>query len=159
MKRGKGKIIGVIGGKQCTAEDYVHAVTVGRLIAEHGAVLVCGGRDGVMEAVCKGTREAGGIAVGILPGDDIREANPYVNVPIATGFGIGRNIVIIRTAQAVIAIDGSYGTLSEIAYALQLGKPVFALHSWNEIPGVQVVSSPEEAVHKALAAITRRSAE
>lgn len=106
-----------------------------------------------MEAACRGAAEAGGTTIGILPGGDCLEANPYVTVPVATGMGVGRNIVIIRTARALIAIDGKYGTLSEIAYALQLHKPVFSLNSWNDIPGVVPVGSPEEAVERAFAAL------
>lgn len=146
-------LIAVIGGSTSSEADYACAEAVGRLIAENGGVVVCGGGSGVMAAACKGAKSAGGMAIGILPGSDIREANPYVTVPIATGMGIGRNIVIIRTAQAVIAVDGKYGTLSEIAYALQLEKPVFSLNSWNEIPGVQMVATPEAAVKKALESI------
>ena len=146
-------LIAVIGGSNCSEEDYAHAETVGRLIAENGGAVVCGGGGGVMEAACKGAKNAGGVAIGILPGSDIREANPYVTTPIATGMGVGRNIIIIRSAQAVIAVDGKYGTLSEIAFALQFGKPVFALNSWNDIPGVQIVASPEAAVKKAFESI------
>ena len=119
---------------------------VGRLIAQRGAILICGGRGGIMEAACKGAAEAGGVTVGILPGEDITAANHYVQIPIASGVGIARNVMIVRTAAAVIAISGKYGTLSEIAHALQLGKPVFTLRSWNAIPGIRVVDTPEDAV-------------
>ena len=144
-----GKIIAVIGGSECSADDYTAAETVGRLIAEKGGIVICGGLYGVMEAACKGAYEAGGLTIGILPSGDITDANLYVKIPVATGMGIGRNIVIIRTAQAVIAVDGRYGTLSEIAYALQLNKPVFGINSWSDIPGPIAVNSPEEAVKKA----------
>lgn len=142
-------MIGVIGGSRCSAEEYRTAESVGRLIAEKGGIVVCGGLTGVMEAVCKGAFENGGLTIGILPGDHVREANAYVRIPIATGMGIGRNIIIIRSARALIAVNGLYGTLSEIAYALQLGKPVFTLHSWDDISGVIPVSSPAEAVEQA----------
>lgn len=142
---GNRKIIAVIGGKDCDESLYQQAVEVGRLIARNGAILVCGGRGGVMEAVCKGASEAGGIAVGILPGDDIRDANSWVTVPIATGIGLARNSIIARTASAAIAIGGEYGTLSEIAYCFQFRIPVFTLHSWD-IKGVVAVDTPEEAV-------------
>ena len=145
-------IIAVIGGNEAGAADLDHAESVGRLLAEAGAILVCGGRGGVMEAACRGARAAGGLTVGILPGDDVAEANPHVAVPVATGMGIGRNLIIVRSAGAAIAIDGRYGTLSEIAFALQLGKPVFALSPWIAVPGVAVVDSPEAAVRGALAA-------
>lgn len=148
-----GIIIGVIGGNYCSEADALAAEAVGRRIAEKGAMLICGGGQGIMEAACRGAAEAGGTTIGILPGGDCREANPYVTVPVATGMGIGRNIVIIRSARALIAIDGKYGTLSEIAYALQLHKPVFSLNSWTDIPGVVAVASPEEAVERAWAAL------
>jgi len=142
---GKKKIIAVIGGRDCDESLYQQALEVGRLIAEKGTILVCGGRGGIMEAACKGATEAGGISVGILPGDDIRDANSWVTVPIATGVGLARNSIIARTASAAIAIGGEYGTLSEIAYCLQFRIPVFTLHSWD-IKGVVAVDTPEEAV-------------
>ncbi|HCK99960.1 MAG TPA: TIGR00725 family protein [Candidatus Marinimicrobia bacterium] len=141
----KKKIIAVIGGRDCDESLYQQAMEVGRLIAEKGAILVCGGRGGIMEAVCKGAAQAGGLTVGILPGDDIKDANPWVTVPIATGIGLARNSIIARTASAVIAIGGEYGTLSEIAYCFQFQIPVFTLHSWD-IKGVVAVDTPEEAV-------------
>jgi len=139
------KIIAVIGGRDCDESLYQQALEVGRLIAEKGAILVCGGRGGVMEAACKGASGAGGIAVGILPGDDIRDANLWVTVPIATGVGLARNSIIARTASAAIAIGGEYGTLSEIAYCLQFRIPVYTLNSWD-IKGVIAVDTPAEAV-------------
>lgn len=148
-------IIAVIGGSECSQADYAVAETVGRLIAERGGIVICGGLSGVMEAACKGACEAGGLTIGILPGNHIEDANPYVKIPVATGMGIGRNIVIIRTAAAVIAVDGRYGTLSEIAYALQLNKPVFGLNSWNEVPGVAAVDTPGEAVERVFAALNQ----
>ncbi len=138
--------VGVFGGSVCPPEVYQVAVAAGKAIAQKGGVVVCGGLGGVMEAVCKGAREAGGITIGILPGDSPEEANPYVTYPIATGMGIARNIIIVRTADVCLAIDGRYGTLSEIAYALQLGKTVVTLQSWDTIPGVISAPSVEEAV-------------
>jgi len=143
------KIIAVIGGRNCTEEQYQIAREVGRLIAENGAILICGGRSGIMEAVCRGADEAGGIAVGILPGDDKLDANEWVTVPIATGIGLARNAVIIRSATAAIAIGGSYGTLSEIAYCKQFGVPVYGIQSWD-IDGLPNIETPEEAVRLAL---------
>ncbi len=144
------KIIGVIGGGQCSSEVYNKAQEVGRLIAKAGIALICGGMSGVMEAACKGAQQAGGLTIGILPTDSAADANPWVTIPIATGMGIGRNIIIVRSARALIAIDGSYGTLSEISFALQLNKPVFCLDPWLTVPGTQLVHSPEEAVGKAV---------
>ena len=124
-------IIAVIGGNHCSADEAVRAEAVGRELARRGAVLVCGGLGGVMEAACRGATIESGLTVGILPGDDPGVANPYVNIPIATGVGYARNIAVVRSAQAVIAIDGNYGTLSEIAYALRGGIPVVGLNTWT----------------------------
>jgi uncharacterized protein (TIGR00725 family) len=143
------KIIAVIGGRECDATLYRIAQEVGRRIAEGGAILICGGRDGVMEAACRGAAEVNGISVGILPGDNIADANAYVTIPVATGVGLARNFIIVRSAAAAIAIGGQYGTLSEIAYCLQLGVPVFSLRSWD-IKGVIPVETPEQAVDLAL---------
>ncbi len=138
--------VGVFGGGTCPPDVYQLAVTAGAAIAQRGGVVVCGGLGGVMEAVCKGAVEAGGVTIGILPGDSPDTANPYVTVPIATGMGIARNSIIVRTADVCLAIDGKYGTLSEIAYALQLEKKVVTLQSWDAIPGVIPATSVEEAM-------------
>ncbi|GAB4332132.1 MAG: TIGR00725 family protein [Calditrichia bacterium] len=140
-------IIGVIGGNECTPEIADQAEKMGALIALQGHLLVCGGGGGVMLAAAKGCVLAGGTTLGILPGTNKAEANPYISIPIVTGMGIGRNVIIARTADVLVAIDGKYGTLSEIAYGLQLGKPVIALNSWA-IPGVQTFSSVEEAFRR-----------
>jgi len=142
----KQKLIAVIGGSECSADDYALGEKVGRLLVERGMSIICGGQSGIMEAACKGAVHAGGVTIGILPGNDPGEANQFVTIPIATGMGIGRNIIIIRSAGACIAIDGRYGTLSEIAYALQLQKSVITLNSWNQIPGTIQASTAEEAV-------------
>ena len=144
--------IAVIGGNQCSEDEAEQAAAVGRGIAEAGAILVCGGRGGVMAAACKGARGAGGLTIGLLPGEERDEANPDVLLPIPTGLGIGRNLLVINSALAVIAIGGRYGTLSEIAFALQLEKPLFGLGSWPEIPGMVTVSRAEEAVRCAVSA-------
>lgn len=125
--------IAVIGASACSAEEATLAEEIGRLLAEAGAVVLTGGRGGVMEAACRGARQAGGLTVGILPGDDAREANPWVQIPIVTGLGEARNAVLMHTAQAVIAVGGEYGTLSEIAFALKFGTPVVGLHSWHGV--------------------------
>jgi uncharacterized protein (TIGR00725 family) len=109
-----------------------------------------------MEAACKGAIEENGLTIGVLPSDDIQEANDYVKIPIATGIGIARNILIVRTAQALISINGRYGTLSEMAFAIQLGKPLFSLHPWLELPDTTVVSTPEEAVKMAIQSINEQ---
>ncbi len=145
------QIVGVIGAGECEAELEAAAREVGRLIAQRGVALVCGGLAGVMEAAARGAKEAGGVTLGLLPKDDRGDANPYIDLAVPTGMGEGRNFLIIRAAEALIAIGGGYGTLSEIALALKTGKRVVGLKTtWQGIPGVIEAASPEEAVEKAL---------
>jgi uncharacterized protein (TIGR00725 family) len=139
-----------VGPGEASAEQEAVAEEVGRLLAGRGAVVVCGGLGGVMEAACKGARSEGGTAVGILPGLDRGAANPYVSVAIATGLGEARNPLVVRAADALIAVGGEYGTLSEIALALKAGKPVVGLGTW-EIDGVERADGPHSAVEAALA--------
>ena len=148
-------IIGVIGGEASTQEVLRQAETVGRLVAERGAFLICGGLGGVMEAACKGAKSAGGTTIGVLPTARKEDANPYVDIPIVTGMGTARNVIIVRTADAIIAIDGRFGTLSEIAHSLDQGKKVVSLGGWPELEKAidrtlfRLVNSPEEAVETA----------
>ena len=150
------KIIAVIGGGQPSPEEAGLAEEVGRELARQGVILVCGGLGGVMEAACRGASEEGGVTIGILPGDNPRAANPYVQIPIVTGMGYARNIAVVKSAQAVIAIGGSYGTLSEIAHARQSDIPVIGLNTWalskNGRPDNSIIpaENPTEAVAKAL---------
>lgn len=146
-------IIGVIGASEATPAGYAAAREVGRLIAEAGAVLVCGGLGGVMEAASRGCAEAGGVVVGILPGPEAGEANPYVGIPVVTNMGHARNVVIVHTAQCLIAVEGEYGTLSEMAVGLKLGRRVIVLENRFSLDGVVVASSPNEAVRLAMSAI------
>jgi uncharacterized protein (TIGR00725 family) len=152
----KPKIIAVIGGGQCTKKEARLAEEVGRELARRGAVLVCGGLGGVMEAACRGAGAEGGTTIGILPGEDSLSANPHVQIPIATGLGYARNIAVVRSARAVIAVGGSYGTLSEIGYALQGGTPVIGLETWSlsrngrNDNSIIPAKSPAEAVDRAL---------
>lgn len=154
-------VIGVIG--ESIISDPAHEVLaeeVGRRIAEAGCTLICGGLTGVMEAVCRGARGAGGRTVGILPGTRAQEANPYVDVSIATGMGQVRNVIIVLTADALIAVGGGFGTLSEIGHALRYGKLVIGLRTWEAARGgdrapITVVETPEEAVREALRAAKR----
>ncbi|MEN6561832.1 MAG: TIGR00725 family protein [Acidobacteriota bacterium] len=141
--------VAVIGGSRPGRQAVEAAVEVGRLIARAGAVVVCGGLGGVMEAASRGAREEGGLVVGILPGSSPADANPWVDVPIATGLGYTRNALVVMNADAVIAVDGEYGTLSEIAYGKIHGKRVVGLGSW-EVKGVEAAATPEEAVRRAL---------
>jgi uncharacterized protein (TIGR00725 family) len=149
-----GKIlIGVIGAGRATAQGYALAREVGRLIAEGGAAVVCGGCGGIMEGACRGCVEAGGTALGILPGGEPEAANPYVSLAVASNLGHARNAVIAQTARALIAIEGEYGTLSEMALGLKIGRPVIALGAWPGIPGVCHAATPAEAVALAFARI------
>lgn len=138
-------VVAVIGGAAASAGEAAAAADVGRALAASGAVLICGGRGGVMEAACQGAKAAGGFTVGVLPGVDPGKANLFVDLPIVTGLGEARNVIIVRTAQAVIAIGGSYGTLSEIAYALRFGVPVVGLGTWQ----VERQGHPQAPIHRA----------
>jgi uncharacterized protein (TIGR00725 family) len=146
------RIIGVIGGKRTEKSLLKEAEEAGRLIAQNGATLVSGGLGGVMEAASKGAKAGGGLTVGILPQNDAKEANQFIDIPIVTGLGIGRNVIIARTADALIAVGGEYGTLSEIAFALQMGKPVAGIKTWD-IKGVIPAENAADAIDKILAAL------
>ncbi len=156
MAEKRKKIIAVIGGGQPSPEEARLAEEVGRELARQGATLVCGGLGGVMEAACRGASSEGGVTIGILPGDKPEAANPYVQIPIVTGMGYARNISVVKSAQAVIAVGGSYGTLSEIAHARQSDIPVIGLNTWSLCRNGQpdnsiiLVKNPIEAVNKAL---------
>jgi uncharacterized protein (TIGR00725 family) len=141
--------IGVIGGAKPTPEFRKTAYEVGKLIAKKQALLVCGGLRGVMEAAAKGNKEAGGISIGVLPGGSIKDANPFIDIPIATGLGYTRNALVVMNSDVLIAIDGHYGTLSEIAYGLIQEKKVIGLDTWD-IEGIIKADSPEQAVDLAL---------
>jgi uncharacterized protein (TIGR00725 family) len=151
--------IGVMGPASCSSDIYAIAHEVGLLIARNGALLICGGKGGVMEAAAKGAREGGGITVGILPDDTAAGANRFIDIPIVTGLGNARNNINVLTSQVIIAIQGSYGTLSEIALALKCDTPVIGLGTWDlvspegeRIP-ITVAQTPEEAVSAAFASI------
>ena len=143
------KRIGIIGAGLGEQPLLDMAEKVGKAVAERGAILYCGGLGGVMEAAAKGAYEAGGLTVGILPGPKAGDANPYIKVPVVTGMGHARNVILVRSCQVLIAISGSHGTLSEIALALKMWKPVVGLNTWENLPDVHYVDSPEEAVEKA----------
>jgi uncharacterized protein (TIGR00725 family) len=142
------KIIAVIGSGTADETILKIAEDVGRLIARRGAVLICGGLGGVMDTASKGAKSAGGITVGILPQNHTKDANPNIDIPIASGFGEGRNVIIARTADAIIAVGGEYGTLSEIAFGLKMGKPVIGIGTWD-IKGMIKAKNAEDAVEKA----------
>ena len=153
----KGPLVAVVGGSECTPQEAEWAAAVGRLIAERGAVLLCGGLGGVMEAAARGAKAAGGLTIGILPGSDATDANPDIDVALATGMGEMRNALIVRAAQAVIAIGGGWGTLSEIALARRTDTPVVGLHdAFREAIASHRVGRPEDAVAWALEHAGRR---
>lgn len=144
-------IIAVIGGGTCTNEETALAERTGRLLAERGAIVIGGGLGGVMEAVARGAKANGGTTVGILPGADPAAANAYIDIPLATGLGEMRNFLIVRAAHALIAIGGGVGTLSELALAQRIGRPVVGLHdSFRNAVAIPRVESAEAAVDWAL---------
>ncbi|MBM3939701.1 MAG: TIGR00725 family protein [SAR202 cluster bacterium] len=155
-------IISVIGGGSPPPRALALAVEVGRELAKRGCVVACGGLGGVMEAVCRGAKSAGGVTIGIMPGNEARAANPYVDYPIVTGMGFARNVIVAKTGRAVIAIDGAFGTLSEIGHALGDGIPVVGLETWQlpvrvDLPiKIEVAESPKDAVDRAIAAARAR---
>lgn len=161
----RGRQIAVIGSSRCAedSEPWALAEKVGLLLAEAGVTVVCGGRDGVMEAAARGAASAGGDVIGVLPWVSADDANPYCTQVVATGIGQARNLAVVASGEAAIAIGGEWGTLSEIALARGLGRTVVALGSWNVSgrgemeggPGIVVAAAPEEAVALALEAIGR----
>jgi len=155
-------IIAVIGDSSCSPEEAKLAESVGELLAQQGANIVCGGLGGVMEAVSRGAKSKGGLTIGILPGQDSSMANPWIDIPVVTGIGEARNVAVVTSAQAVIAIGGGYGTLSEIAYARKSNIPVIGLNTWSlsrngrEDDSIIRVQSATEAVGKAISLANRR---
>jgi uncharacterized protein (TIGR00725 family) len=139
------RYVAVVGAGDATAAELALAEEVGARLVELGATVVTGGLGGVMEAASKGAREAGGMTVGILPGRDRHEANPWVAVTVPTGMGEARNALVVRAADAIVAVGGEWGTLSEIALARKAGKPVAGLRSWD-LEGVEPFDTAVEAV-------------
>ena len=139
----------VVGSGTASGELYEKAREVGRLVAQRGGTVVCGGRSGVMEAVARGATEAGGTAIGILPDEDRKRANEYLSYSIATGTGHSRNLAVVCSGDVVIAVGGEYGSLSEMGLALKVGRPVVALESWDLGEHVSVAATPEAAVEAA----------
>ena len=155
-------IISVIGAGRPTADVALLAEQVGLELAKNGATVVCGGLGGVMEAVCRGSKLAGGTTIGILPWNDPADANPWVDIPICTGIGYARNVIVVKSGRAVIAVGGAFGTLSEIGHALGDNIPVIGLSTWQlsrdgDIdPSILVASDPADAVRQALQAANSR---
>jgi uncharacterized protein (TIGR00725 family) len=152
----KNILIAVIGSGEATLKELKLAEAVGKEIASNGAVLICGGMGGVMEAACRGASSANGVTIGVLPGSSRDDANPFVQIPIVTGMGQARNVIVVSSAQAVIAIGGSFGTLSEIGHALRAGIPVIGLSTWTlcrdgeQSPDITYIENPVDAVKIAL---------
>ena len=140
--------VGIIGAGKCDEETYRLAEQMGRAVGKNGWTLVCGGLSGVMEGAAKGCSQAGGITVGILPGIDKNAANPFIRIPIPTGLGEARNVLVVRASDALLAISGGYGTLSEIGLALKTGKVVVGMRTWENISGVHYADGPAEALQK-----------
>jgi len=155
MHRGQ-RQIAVIGAGQCTEDVRVLAEEVGAEIARHGAALVCGGLAGVMEAAARGAHHHGGLTIGVLPSYDRETANQNIDIVIPTGFGHGRNIIVVASGDAVIALPGEHGTASEIAFALLLGRPVVAVGAWHDHDAILHADSAGQAVETALQAIGRQ---
>ena len=149
-------IIGVIGAGEPTPEIYSLAETVGKELGKRGVTLVCGGLGGVMEAACRGAKKAGGTTIGVLPGNDKSSANPWVDITIPTGMGHSRNVIIVKTAEVIIAVGGAYGTLSEIGHSLAEQVPVVGLKTWEifregqKHKSITIDESPSDAVEKAM---------
>ncbi len=148
--------IGVLGPNQCSPEEAQLGFEVGAELARRGAVLLCGGLGGMMEAAARGAKAENGLTIGMLPGDSDQDANEYIDLPLPTGLGAMRNFLLVRTCHAVIAVHGAYGTLSEIAAALRLKVRVVGLHSWSVVrdgqldPGILVAHTAKEAVDLAI---------
>jgi uncharacterized protein (TIGR00725 family) len=143
----KKKVVAIIGGHSCTSEVEQLAHNLGKNLAKVVGILVSGGLGGTMKAACAGFKAGSGLTIGIIPSYNKEDANPYVDITIPTGLGLARNLLVVKSADAVVALPGEAGTLSEIAYCLQLGIPVISLHSWD-IPGVIKVKTVKEAVKK-----------
>ena len=143
--------IGVIGPRDASAAQLKAAVTVGELLSECGFVVVCGGRQGVMQAVCEGVARNGGVSIGLLPETDPGQANPFVRIALATGIGEARNALIARASLCLVAIGDSFGTLSEVALGRHFGKRVLGLEGAPQVDGVEHVDDPREAVARVAA--------
>jgi len=147
--------VAVVGSGVATGELYEKAREIGRLVAERGGTVVCGGLSGVMEAAARGATEAGGTAIGILPDEDRRRQNEYLTYSVATGAGQARNLAVVCSGDVIIAVGGEYGTLSEIGLARKVGRPVVVLEGWDLGEHVSMASSPQKAVEVAFGLLGR----
>ena len=143
-------VIAVIGAGKCSKKLQDMAADVGRYIAENGGVIVCGGLGGIMEGAARGAKEAGGATIGIIPTDNKADANEFIDYVIVTGLGQARNILVVNTADAIVALPGKYGTLTEMAFALNAGKPIVSVSAWNLGDEIRQVEDPIEAARIAL---------
>jgi len=141
------KVVSVIGGHSCTDEVEQIAKELGKKLAKVVDILISGGLSGTMKAVCSGFKASGGVTIGIIPSYDKKDANEFVDIVIPTGLGLARNVLVVQAGDIVVALPGEHGTLSEIAYCLQFGKPIISLGSWD-MPGVIKVKTVDEAVDK-----------
>ncbi|MBL50454.1 MAG: TIGR00725 family protein [Candidatus Marinimicrobia bacterium] len=139
--------ISVFGGREISKDIYINTLEIGRKLAEENFLVFCGGGDGVMEAISKGVQEKDGTVIGILKGRELDEGNDYLTFPIATGIDIARNAILAYNCDVAVAISGKYGTMSEIAYGLQLGKPVIGYKTWD-INNVIIAESPTDVISK-----------
>ena len=149
-------IIGVIGAGNATEEEKRISQEVGALIAEENCLLLCGGMGGVMEAACRGAKSAGGTTIGILPGPETSSANRFIDIPVVTGMGEARNVIVAKSSHCIIAVGGSFGTLSEISFALKSQIPVIGLDTWDVSEDIIKCKTPEEAVRTAIDLSSRR---
>lgn len=150
MERNRKPVIAVVGAGKCSKKLRDMAAEVGRYVAENGGVIVCGGLGGIMEGAARGAKEADGVTIGILPTEDKTEANEFIDYVIPSGFGEGRNLLVIRTADVVVAFPGRYGTLSEMAFALEAGKPVISVNAWRLGEEMIQAETPLEAAQLAM---------
>jgi len=150
-------IIGVIGAGDASEAECKLAEVAGEEIARQGCALLCGAMGGVMEAACKGAKSLNGTTIGILPGASKTQCNPYIDYPIVTAMGHGRNIIVAGSSDAIIAIGGSYGTLSEIAFALRLKIPIIGINTWDVSPDIKKAETPEMAVRLAIGLVNSNS--
>jgi uncharacterized protein (TIGR00725 family) len=146
----KSPVIAVVGAGKCSKKLRDMAGEVGKYIAEHGGVLICGGMGGVMEGAARGAKEAGGTTIGVLPTESKDEANEFIDYVVATGLGDARNMIVVRSADAVIALPGKYGTLTEMAFALLAGVPVVSVSAWKLGEEVEQFDDPVKAAKAAM---------
>ncbi len=143
-------VIAVIGAGKCSKKLRDMAAEIGKYVAENGGVLLCGGLGGVMEGAARGAKEAGGTTIGIIPSENKTDANEFIDYVIPTGFGQARNVLVVRAADAIVALPGKYGTLSEMAFALVSGKPIISVQAWKLGEEIQQVEDPLEAAKIAM---------